>query len=168
VGDYVDVDVVRSASRLATIVGEWVNDEDSDGNAFHIGGNFGGRLNVADELDTLGGPMVGGLTLATAKLNIGGGFVGGGPAAEFTGTFSGELSIGSDLDVDLTFGGTATQATIAGSVNTNVAAGGRIGYLATGSLFDQVGAGGNFEDGAGVVTGTLTAPMTLTKVRPTK
>src|SRR5262249_54057953 len=122
-----------------------------------ISGSFAGVLDVVDLLDS--GRLIGGSVLATAKLTVAGTF-GTGAVSFGTSTadaFRGQLSIQKDLTNDLTFTWAANRITIGGQVKSALTVGGRLTFLSTGSLFNPTTPGdGDFLDGNGAITGTLT------------
>ncbi len=156
-----DLEVSGNVGRTATIQTAEVIDINADNNAFHVGGNFSGRLNVITQFDTGTGAtasIVDGRVQRGAVFNIPGQFGIGASAAELTfgGPFQGEFNLGTSLEVDLTFLSSLTQATIGGAVNSTLTVGGALTFLSTGSLFTATSAtGGNFVDGVGTTTGTL-------------
>ncbi|MCK4283209.1 MAG: hypothetical protein KAX44_02745 [Candidatus Brocadiae bacterium] len=160
--DHMDLIVNGNVGPAAVIQANTVLDIDLDDIGFQVGGRFLGILDVSTAFDTGTGAqavLVTGQVGRAAKFNIAGTFGTGTSATElaFGDDFLGQFILGTDLDVDLNFMGDATTVIIGGAVNADISVGGGLDFLSTGSLFDPTGAlTGNFEDGVGAVTGTLT------------
>ncbi len=160
--DEMDLIVNGNVGPAAVIQANTVLDIDGDDIGFQVGGRFLGILDVSTAFDTGTGAqavLVTGQVGRTAKFNIAGTFGTGTSATElaFGDDFLGQFILGTDLDVDLNFMGDAATVIIGGAVNTDINVGGGLDFLSAGSLFDPSGAlTGDFEDGVGTVTGTLT------------
>lgn len=167
---------VSAGSVIQAISVEDLGDADLIG--FRVGGTFAGKLTTvtldSDEDNTGDGgdginDLVVGNVLATAKFNIG---VFNGNADEvyrFGGKFLGHLAISQTVNVNLEFNGDVHSIVIGGSVGVDIGGSdggadepntitvnGKLTFLSSNSLFVSTGAGdGDFQDGAGVVTGNL-------------
>jgi hypothetical protein len=165
---------VTSSARIQT--GD-VDDFNGDTFGFRVDGTFAGVLNAINfDSDVVGGStIVAGDVLRSARFNIAGTI--GETIDElfsFGGDFLGVLNIGGDIDVDIAFDGNVNQVIIgglvgvAGAVNT-ITVGGKLKFLSSGSLFDEITSGltGSFENGVGTVTGTLVTQDGFVTVTPT-
>ncbi len=160
--DRLDLVVTGNVAATTTILADQVVDLNADNVAFNVGGSLGGRIDVAGNFNTGTGAaatVVGGSVLAGTKINVAGNLGGAGSAALLNfGAMLGELDVGLAIDSDLHFGGNVTQLSVGGAVMSDITATGRVAFLTSASLYAPVTATtGNFVDGAGTTTGTLTA-----------
>ncbi len=159
--DRLDLDVANDVGSLATIQANEVLDLNGDNVGFRVGDDFDGKLDVATSFDTGVGAsavLIGDTVGAAAKFNVTGDFGTGASSARFAFVdyVFGEVSLGSSLVVDLSFGASLARAMIGGPVFADIVTGGFLTSLTTGSLFIPTTPGdGNFVDGVGTITGTL-------------
>ncbi len=162
--DAAGLDLQVGRDVLATSIIQTLNSEDDDGDSitFQVGRDFLGQLSVAGSFFTgTGGSqtLVGRDVGAAAVLNINS-IDETQSATEFlfNGAFKGELNLWGDLDVELHVIKDLALASIQGQVLSNVTVGGKVVQFSSGSLFDQTSATtGDFLDGTGATTATLTA-----------
>ena len=151
---------------------------DADLIGFRVGGTFAGKLTTvtldSDEDNTGDGgdginDLVVGNVLATAKFNVGQFNGNADENYRFGGKFLGHLAISQTVNVNLEFNGDVHSIVIGGSVGVDIGGSdggadepntitinGKLTFLSSNSLFVSTGAGdGDFQDGAGVVTGNL-------------
>lgn len=131
-----------------------------DFESFRVGRNFNGMLDVAGSFSAGVGAsttLIGGVVGSTAVINIGTiDEVNSSDEFVFAGNFNGTLTINEPLATQLRFGGNVNQISIAGAVLDDIIIAGRLGSLASGSLFVATDANdGTFRDGLNTITGTL-------------
>ena len=163
--DDLDLQVGGNVGKNARIlVNEIVDLGDAGTVGFSVGGSFAGVLNALDfdaNSSAAAGEnhtLVGGPVTATGRFNIGD--IASTSATDtytFGGAFLGQLNIGGNLDVDLSFAANVKRVIIGGAVLDTISVGGRLTYLASAGLFVPTtpGVDGDFEDGNGTVTGNL-------------
>jgi hypothetical protein len=161
-GSGLDLMVTGSIGSGAVIQAGHVVDLNADNVGFSVGGTLGGRIEVFGNFNTGTGAaatVVGGSVLAGTKIDIGGTLGGVTSAGELDfGAMLGELDIGHTIASNLHFAGNVTQIVIGGPMMSDITATGRVAFLTSGSLYIPVTATtGNFQDGAGTTTFSLTA-----------
>ena len=176
--DRLDLEVAGNVGELGSVQANHVLDLSAvpDNKAFHVGGDFNGRLDVTTSFDTGTGAtatLIDGSVGERGKFNITGTFqtaLGPPPAAAevvFGGAFLGEFCLLTDLGVDLTFAGDANRVIIGGAANGTITSGGQLDFLSTGSLFTPTGATtGDFADGVGTAAGNLVTATGYGRVTP--
>ena len=176
--DRLDLEVAGNVGELGSVQANQVLDLSAvpDNKAFHVGGDFNGRLDVTTSFDTgtgLTATLIDGTVGTEGKFNITGTFQTalGPPAAAaevvFGGPFLGEFCLLTDLGVNLTFAGDANRVIIGGAANGTITSGGQLDFLSTGSLFTPTGATtGNFADGFGTAAGNLVTATGYGTVTP--
>ncbi|MCG3180629.1 MAG: hypothetical protein BIFFINMI_02991 [Phycisphaerae bacterium] len=165
-----DLYVGRNVLARGTIEADNVKDlSDADIAGLYVGGYFAGRLNV--QVDLTSGTGGGAAYLVLGDVKAGSmfnvlGSLGSAPALGFGGNILGTVSIGT-LDTDLTVDGSIRQMVIGSEIDHAITVGGKVFSLTTGSRFVPVDAlTGNFEDGAGNITGSLTTGSGYVSVLP--
>jgi hypothetical protein len=135
---------------------------------FHVGGNLNAQVSVGENFAPDNNDIVGGTVTAGSVFSVGGDLAGGaGTSLVFGGAFLGRLEVGGSLLNDVTFQGRTNilmfgggiGAALAGDNIADIIVNGALGRLSSASLFDRTIAttAGNFLDGTGATTGTLSA-----------
>ena len=130
---------------------------------FSVGGKLNAKIRVSGNFvagtTSASAVVVGGAVSPSTLLDVGENFGDSqsSPELKFTQGFLGQLKIGGDLLVDLTFGGSVKQIVVGGRVGpaalgdnvVDISVAGKLGSMVTTSLFDRLSTkGGNFVDAA--------------------
>ena len=162
-----DLRTTGSVLASARIQAAEIADISGDGNAFSIGGDFGGRLTVHGDFasgDDASTTLVEGTVLPTARITIGGS-INGTTDYVFANAFLGALFIGGDINQDIDFGGNVKSIFVGGSINADLTVIGKVASIVAGNLFIATDDNdGTFRDGAGNITGALDTTLGFGKV----